>query len=561
MHRALPAGMPETIHAAPAFLQISPSKLFLPLFQPHFAYLGETVKGKAPARKKEIDMLLKSAIATPFTLILCGAFATARATPQPQPTSLNRPSEARGHIEMGAIGSRTMKSQQVFSGRVHQSLAPRDPGLQGSPSRPALNKLPDTAQLPAANVAMKSVHKAAFVTVTSTGHSLGTARANAVINLTSADPRAYLISPTDGSLVAPVQTFVWSQGAGVVDYQLWVGSCYDCVDILGEDEGRNTSRTVDLPDDGRIVYVTLFSHVGGYWYWVDYQFVASGAVVPASLTSPGNGATLNYTQAFTWNTGYNVTDHWLTIGSCFECGDLLDEDQGAGTSRTVSLPKDGRTIFVTLYSVGNDGNWYWYDYQFRAFYTTTVTTYRVNITNDYLYPTDIFVNGALAGSVNASSTQYIDLNVSPMTMSFELVQPVLDGKTLGDPVSGYWNTLSSPAGTYNLEASYQLGSTYYFLPQISNLTSSPLSIEVNGGLEAQNICNCEAPANTDNVRAGYYELFSNSNVRLFLPGSNYTGAYLYFGNDANGAVSPSGPLYKLVQVPSGLLSLSVSQLP
>jgi hypothetical protein len=516
-------------------------------------------RAKSPPRKKEIDMLLKSAIATPFTLILCGAFAAAQETPQTQPSPINRPSEARSHIEMGAVGSLKMKSPQVFSGRVHQSIASRDPGLQGSPARPALNKLPDTGQLPAATVAMKSIHKAAFVSGTSTSRGSGTARA--AIDLTSADPRAYLISPTNGSLVAPIQTFVWSQGTRVTDYYLWIGSCYDCVDILDEDEGQNTSRTVDLPDDGRILYVTLFSYVGGYWYWVDYEFIASGPVVPASLTSPVNGATLSYTQTFTWNTGDNVTDYWLAIGSCFECGDLLDEDQGTNTTRTVSLPTDGRTIFVTLYSFGNDQNWYWYDYQFRAFYTTSVATYRVNITNDYLYPIDIFVNGALVGSVNAINAQYIDLGVSPMTMSFELVQPVLDGKALGDPVSGYWNTLISPAGTYNFEASYQLGSTYYFLPQISNLASSPLAIEVNGGLEAQNTCNCEAAANTDNVRAGYYELFSNSNVRLFFPGNNYTGPYLYFGTDASGAVSPSGPLYKLVQVPSGLLSLIVNQLP
>ena len=89
----------------------------------------------------------------------------------------------------------------------------------------------------------------------------------------------------------------------------------------------------------------------------------------------------------------------------------------------------------------------------------------------------------------------------------------------------------------------------------------PLAIEVNGGLQAENRCNCVAPAYTDNVRAGYYELFNNSNVRLFYENTNYTGSYLYFGTDANGNVSPGGPLYQLVQPTTDLISLVANSLP
>ena len=503
-------------------------------------------------------MLLKSTFAFSFGIILCGGFAAAQDTQVTQPARINRPTELRQHVDKGAAGSRTKKTAQAFSGQINKPFGKQDAGLTGSKVRPKLNTLPDNGQLPERTVTMKAVRKTVFENVDPKNTMRTVADAQAK---TTSDPRAYLISPPNGSTVAPTQTFTWTSGTGVNFYELWIGSCYDCTDILDESEGTNRSRTVSLPTDGRVIYLTLFSFIGNYYYWVDYSFTASTPVVPGSITSPAEGATLNNPQTFNWNAGNNILDFQLTIGSCFECGDLLYEDEGTNTSRTVNLPTDGRTLFVTLYSYGNDGNWYWIDYQFRAFVQTQVTTYRVNFTNDYLYPINIYVNGNLIGSVNPSATQYADLSVAPLAATFELVQPTLNGNSLGDTVSGSWTTVTQPSGTYNYEAVTRMGSTWYFLPQISNNTSMPLAIEVNGGLQAENRCNCVAPAYTDNVRAGYYELFNNSNVRLFYENTDYTGSYLYFGTDANGNVSPGGPLYQLVQPTTDLISLVANSLP
>jgi hypothetical protein len=56
-------------------------------------------------------------------------------------------------------------------------------------------------------------------------------------------------------------------------------------------------------------------------------------------------------------------------------------------------------------------------------------------------------------------------------------------------------------------------------------------------------------------------LFSNSNVRLFLNGDNYTGPYEFFGTDANGHIAPSGPLYTLVASGSGIVNLDTNFAP
>ena len=89
---------------------------------------------------------------------------------------------------------------------------------------------------------------------------------------------------------------------------------------------------------------------------------------------------------------------------------------------------------------------------------------------------------------------------------------------------------------------------------ITNQTSEALSLEVNGGLTAENRCGCDVPAKTARVSAGYYLLFTNTNVRLFLPSANYSGPYVYFGTDAN-------PVYSLIADASAEVSLTVNQLP
>jgi hypothetical protein len=56
------------------------------------------------------------------------------------------------------------------------------------------------------------------------------------------------------------------------------------------------------------------------------------------------------------------------------------------------------------------------------------------------------------------------------------------------------------------------------------------------------------------VGAGYYLLYSNSNVWLFLVSENYSGEYVYFG-------TPGTPLYTLITDSSAEVHLTVNRLP
>jgi hypothetical protein len=96
---------------------------------------------------------------------------------------------------------------------------------------------------------------------------------------------------------------------------------------------------------------------------------------------------------------------------------------------------------------------------------------------------------------------------------------------------------------------------------VTNPTYQAIEMEVNGGLTAQNKCNCDVGAYTSNVGFGYYQLFSNSNVRGYVNGSNYTGPYDYWGEDANGNIAQSGLLSNLIAANSGIVKLTVSSAP
>ncbi len=81
---------------------------------------------------------------------------------------------------------------------------------------------------------------------------------------------------------------------------------------------------------------------------------------------------------------------------------------------------------------------------------------------------------------------------------------------------------------------------------------------VNMGLTAQNLCFCTVGAFQGNIAIGYYRLYSNSNVRAYRNGSNYTGPYVYWGYDPFG---PTTPLASLAQVRSGMVTLTATFAP
>jgi hypothetical protein len=464
-----------------------------------------------------------------------------RAAVRPMDRALNR----KETIAAGLAGEPFRKSMRPFErSMVQPAAASNQPGLKGHFER----KEPQSLQGPIdpATALVKINSHPSFVEMTDAARARSGSRGSAQAldfkpRASSSDPRAYLIFPANGSTLAPVQSFTWSAGYQADDYWMWIGSCQDCADIVNQDMGLTQSFNANVPSDGRALFVTLFTAYLGRWYWVDYQFAASSSQPqPSQMISPIDGATLTATQAFTWTAGALVGEYYLWIGNCQDCNDILNESEGQKLSRNVALPTDGRTIYVTLFSsIG--GLWYWYDYQYRAA-STQVHTPRIYVTNNLDYTINVLVNGNVVGSVSPWNTQFTDVTVSSLSVSFELVQPTLSGRVLGDPMTGVFQTIYNPAGSYSFTVGTLIGQQWYFEPLITNYSDIPLDIEVNSGLEAENRCTCNAPAGSTNVTTGYYKLFSNGNVRLFRGGSGYSGRYWFWGTDSTGYVSTGGTL-------------------
>lgn len=194
--------------------------------------------------------------------------------------------------------------------------------------------------------------------------------------------------------------------------------------------------------------------------------------------------------------------------------------------------------------------------------TSTVVTATLRIDNDLIYPVIIRANGVLLGSANGVAiTSFTYTGPSAITVSWELVRPTIAGTStaVGDSMTATYDTFSIANGAIeNFVVDNVVGTTPYFVPRVDNQTSATLLMGVNVGLTAQNLCNCTVAGFAQNVALGYYRLFTNTNVRAYRAGSNYTGPYIYWGSDPSGMTTP---LVSLVQAGSGLVDLSASIAP
>ncbi len=84
-------------------------------------------------------------------------------------------------------------------------------------------------------------------------------------------------TPTPGStLSGNSATFTWSAGSGATAYWMDIGSSAGGNDIYQSGNlGNVLTTTVNtLPADGSMIYVTLYSYVGGQWLSNPYTYVS-----------------------------------------------------------------------------------------------------------------------------------------------------------------------------------------------------------------------------------------------------------------------------------------------
>lgn len=171
---------------------------------------------------------------------------------------------------------------------------------------------------------------------------------------------AAITSPAAGSTLAGASvTFEWSAGTGVAGYYLMVGEWAGGNTIFERSMGTQRSVTVtNLPVDGRMLYVRLWSLLDGQWESRDTQFRAAGAqvAVRAELTSPAPGAVLPGASAtFQWSAGVGVKRYYLFVGLWPGGNTLFNADMDQARSATVSgLPTAGQPIYLRLWSYIDD---------------------------------------------------------------------------------------------------------------------------------------------------------------------------------------------------------------
>ncbi len=238
-----------------------------------------------------------------------------------------------------------------------------------------------------------------------------------------------MTSPTPGStLSGTTVTFNWSAGSSATAYWLDIGSSAGGNQYYQSGNmGNVLTKTVSgLPSNGSTVYVTLYSLVNGSWLSNSYTYTAySAAAAGGVMQTPTPGSTLTgYSVTFTWTAGAGATSYWLDVGSnaggnqYYQSGNL-----GNVQSTTVnSLPTDGSTVYVTLYSLIG-GQW---------------------VPNAYTY-TAYTASGAIAAMQAPTPGTTLSGNAATFTWS-------------SDPsATGYWLDIGSSAGGNQYYQSGNLG--------------------------------------------------------------------------------------------------------
>jgi len=282
---------------------------------------------------------------------------------------------------------------------------------------------------------------------------------------------------------------------------------------------------------------------------------------PAYLISPGQGMVLSGTVNFQWQQA-KASEYAISIGTTGAGSkDIAEKNiSQPGGSYAAAIPSKGETVYVRLSSQMADG-WHYNDYKFQAAAAPpppppNETTAKLTLLfrNALLYTVNVSANGTSLGTIPASnSATFVTTITPPLVVSFQVNQPTLDGRVLGDPMSGQFESIAAPSGNIEFDITNLIGSQLYFIPVITNTRSTGALMGVNMGLQAENRCQCIIPPNVKNDSAGYYLLYTNSNVELFAPGSNYTGEYTYWGLGGGTADTSLAPL---VQAKSGVLLLS-----
>jgi hypothetical protein len=184
--------------------------------------------------------------------------------------------------------------------------------------------------------------------------------------------KAILTLPTPNStLTGPSATFMWTPPTtGATSYALWLGTTGPGSNNLwGSGSTTATSVTFNgLPTNGATIYARLFTYFSGGSGYADYTYTAA---TPAQLTSPTPNSTFTgASETFQWTTVSSATHYSIWVGSTGPGTNDLGFTQGGTTTTSFtlnSLPTNGETIYVRLWTNYPSGGPEYIDYTFTAF--------------------------------------------------------------------------------------------------------------------------------------------------------------------------------------------------
>ncbi len=362
---------------------------------------------------------------------------------------------------------------------------------------------------------------------------------------------AAITSPTNGStLTSASTTFNWSAGSGgVAGYYLWIGTSTGTANLVNIGPLSGTSATVTLPTNGSTIYVQLWTKFNSGAFLSNSYTYTEYSFAPAAITSPVSGSTLaSASTTFNWNAGSGgVAGYYLWIGTSAGTANLVNIGPLSGTSTTVTLPTNGSTIYVELWTKFNSGaflsNSYTYtEYSFApaaitspvsgSTLTSASTTFNWSagsggVAGYYLWigtstGTANLVNiGPLSGTSTTvtlptnGSTIYVELwtkfnSGAFLSNSYTYTEYSFAPAAITSPVSG--STLTSASTTFNWSAGSGGVAGYYLWIGTSTGTANLVNIGPLSGTSAT----VTLPTNGSTI---YVQLWTKFNSGAFLSNS------------------------------------------
>ncbi len=209
-------------------------------------------------------------------------------------------------------------------------------------------------------------------TLTDNNLNMPSPYATQAINLTgTGGALATMIGPAPGSILTSASTtFTWNAGpAGTTGYGLNVGTTPGGTDLVNIGPLAGTSVTVNLPTNGATIYVRLWTEFAGPTYFYNDYTYTEFTQLASAISSPAPSSTLtSASTTFTWNAGpVGTTGYGLNVGTTPGGTDLVNIGPLSGTSVTVSLPTNGATIYVRLWTEFAGPIYIYNDYTYTEF--------------------------------------------------------------------------------------------------------------------------------------------------------------------------------------------------